>query len=90
MHSEVIEEQLLNGNLLGLYDNGMLLTSHGHIGDALVGPASANIAMIAREPDLLQVGDTLIGSRAFPNRRAERWSWLVQGQSVKGVLDAVR
>lgn len=66
-----------------------MLTSHGHIGDALVGPTSTNIAMISRKPDLLQVCDTFVGSRTLPDRRAERRSRLVHGQSMEGILDSV-
>ena len=73
-----------------LEEEGMLLTGHGHVGDALVGPASTDVAMIAREPDLLQIGDTLVGGRPLPDRRAERRSWLVHRQSLEGILDAVR
>lgn len=58
-------------------------------GYLLVVPAAADAAVVAREPDLLEVGD-VVAVDAFPERGAEGVARFVEGQGLERVFDLVR
>jgi hypothetical protein len=62
-------------------------TGQGYVGDLLVVPPAAYVAVIAREPDLLQVGGA--ARDALPQRRAEGVARLVESQRLERVFHLI-
>ncbi len=63
-------------------------TSKGDVRHLLLVPAAADVAVIAWEPHLLQVGRA--AGEALPQRRAEGIARVIEGEGLEGVFHLVR